>query len=306
MKIVFYPITYSDRSGGSIAMHTLCHELNKVGASAGILHPKVYKHYLPLKDVNPHTLHLSYRYNTPLVEQIDQDNDIILYPEGTPGNPFGFKKVIRWILYYPEKEIESKYGDNDLLVYYNTKFSEKNLTDNRKSFVDRNPCTEEEVVFTFDPMLDVYRDLNIKRDINEAVFVYKASEEEGFKKLEQHLGLLEIPAHLPSDQLVQLLNRIKRVYVYDTDTFTSVIASLCGCEVVVVPKKGLTEQGFKNKTLTQKYGIAYGVENIKKSLSEKPLLLEHLQKRQKEGSDTVSRLYHSTIPNHSWQTEYIK
>lgn len=306
MKIIFYPISYSDRSGGSIAMHALCHDLNNVGATAGILHPEVYKNYFPLKDVNPFALQLSDRYNTPLIEKIDLDNDIILYPEGTPGNPFGFKKVIRWILYYPEKDIEDKYGDNDLLVYYNTRFSEKNLIDDRKGFVDRTHCTEEDVVFTFDPMLDVYKDLNIKRDINEAVFVYKAAEDKEFKKLKHHLGLPEIPAHLPSDQLVQILNRIKRLYVYDTATFTSVIASLCGCEVVVVPKKGLTEQDFKSKASTQKYGIAYGVENLKKSLSEKPLLVGHLKKRQKEGLDTVSRLYYKTIPNHSWLTESIK
>jgi len=306
MNIVFYPISYSDRSGGSIAMHSLCHELNKVGASAGILHPNIYKNYFPLKDVNPSILQLSDRYNTPLIEDIDPETDIILYPEGTPGNPFNFKKVIRWILYYPEKEIEEQYGDNDLLVYYSTRFSSKNLVDNRKGFVDRASCEEDKVVFTFDPMLDVYKDFGLKRDIKEAVFIYKAAEEKGFKKQEQHRGLPEVPAHLPSAILVKLLNRIHRLYVYDTATFTSVIASLCGCEVVVIPNKNMSEQEFKSKAPTQKYGVAYGISNLEKSLGEKHLLVNHLEKRQKEGFESVHRLYYDTIPNHSWLTEFIK
>lgn len=297
MRILFYPINYSDRSGGSMVFHKLCHDINTLGGHAAFLSPAFYKEYGPLKDTNPNQVVLNKNYNTPMTSTVDLDEDIIIYPEGTEGNPFNFKKVVRWILYYPEKHIEDKYKQNDLLLFFNKKFSEKTLINNRSEMKDRKQDSEPELLFCFEAGLDTYKDLGIQRDVDEAVFVYKAREKKSFSLDEKHKSLLEIPPHLPGNQLLQVFNRTKKVYFYDTTSWSAIIAVLCGCEVILMPEEGMKEEEFFNKNPWLKYGMAYGKDQAPK-LKEKQKLIAFLNERQELSEQTVKKFINHTLPDY--------
>ena len=60
-------------------------------------------------------------------------------------------------------------------------------------------------------------------------------------------------------QLSKIYNSISLFISFDPHTYHSTMAALCGCQSVVIPSQDLSSEEFYN---VQKYGIAYGLENI--------------------------------------------
>lgn len=74
-------------SAGIRALYRLSVELEKRGLSAPIL---CYKKTDGYHCINAFTKEM-------------QENDIVIYPEVVRGNPLGFFRVVRYVLYYPGK-----------------------------------------------------------------------------------------------------------------------------------------------------------------------------------------------------------
>ena len=91
MNIIIAAPSYNESIGGSIVLHKLCHILNKVGYPSQLT-------TLPKLNGNGTEFYINKEYDIPIAENIDIENDIILYPEIIRGNPFGAKNVVRYIL----------------------------------------------------------------------------------------------------------------------------------------------------------------------------------------------------------------
>ena len=73
-------------------------------------------------------------------------------------------------------------------------------------------------------------------------------------------------------QCITLFNKFKAFVSYDSLTFFTVIAALCGCVSIVYKVKGLTKEEWINTTAASEFlkfkghsnlfGIAYGLEDI--------------------------------------------
>jgi hypothetical protein len=62
---------------------------------------------------------------------------------------------------------------------------------------------------------------------------------------------------------------------------------MCGCKVVVIPEKGLTKEDFKNNILGQKYGIAYGKDDLALAITETDQIKPYLSKIEEDSLNTV-------------------
>ena len=78
------------------------------------------------------------------------------------------------------------------------------------------------------------------------------------------------------EQMVELFNSKKILITYDPFTFTSIIASLCGCNSVINEIPGVSYEEWKNSDPFNKYGLAYGIKNIEEASKTRHLLEEHI------------------------------
>jgi hypothetical protein len=186
-----------------------------------------------------------------------EDNVITIYPEVISGNPFNAKNVVRYVLYYPGWHAGDKqYSNNELIITYNNEYVKDTKYDN--AFV----------LTVLNPKLNIMRNHNKKR--NKIGLLVRKCKDFDYKMnlLNQYKHLLKLPVISIDDEinkctdirnLSKIYNTISLFISFDPHTYHSAMAALCGCTSVVIPSKEISNEEFYN---VQKYGVAYGFENI--------------------------------------------
>jgi hypothetical protein len=62
---------------------------------------------------------------------------------------------------------------------------------------------------------------------------------------------------------------------------------LCGCIPIVIPDDGVTKEEFIKKSPVNKYGVAYGFDDMEHAISTIHLVKPYLEQTEKEGVDSV-------------------
>jgi hypothetical protein len=264
-RIIIAAPSYNPSIGGSIALHRLCDILLRLGYDA-YLHPTIKLN----GDITTFDVNTSYKYQ--IATEIDPDQDIAIYPEIEPSNPFECKKVVRYILnkfHLPEYDNTiSTWEDSDFWIYYHDLFY-----DNIK---------EKNILTILDSKLDLYKDYGLDRNI-EACFTYrKNSHRKDEFPIVHPKDAIEIGFNVGDQELINIFNSCKTFYSYDTETYLNTIAALCGCTSIIVPDKSFTEKEIENrrKNLGITFGVAYGIDDIENSNKTKHLLREHFEKQE--------------------------
>lgn len=259
-RILIATPSYSSAVGGIIVLHKLCDILNNLGYDAYITTTE------KLCFGNYEYIILNDGYNTKIATDLDIENDIVIYPEIQPGNPLGCKNVVRYILnkyHLPEHENNMvTWDENDYWLYFHELFYDQ--------------IKPKNMLHIIDPKLDIFKDYGLERK-NEACFTYRKKSKE-IKNLNiiHPKDAIEIPYSVVDEDLIHIFNTSKRFYSYDTETYLSILASICGCESIVVPYMGFTKSQILDKQPSFKYGIAYGLDDLEYANSTKHLLIEHL------------------------------
>ena len=260
-KIIIASPSYNSAVGGAIVLHKLCHVLNTIGYDA-YLYPTLKLNsqleYFFLND----------KYNTKIAETIDPIKDIVVFPEIESGNPFGCKNVIRYILnnyHLPDSAgcVMDTWGKDDYWLYSHEHFYDK--------------LREKNFLHIIESKLDIYKDYGLKREIEECFTYRKKSHEQNTLPVIHSSNSIEIGYNVQDQELINIFNSCKRFYSYDYETYLSQLASLCGCESVIVPYKNIKKQDIITKLPALKYGVAYGLEDLEYANSTRHLLRNHLQ-----------------------------
>jgi len=220
----------------------------------------------------------------------DIENTIVIYPEGTRGNPLNAKYVVRWILAEMGKnasyETTLSWNKNDLCYYF---LSEKKIKD-----------SPEKIGSIYKFLTTFY--LKPNTFIN-----YHNTDRKGychtFRKSHYHKNLQ--PFH-PNDSvdingkanryedLVVIFNTYKYFICYDPACFLVFLAGLCGCIPILHKVENVTkEQYFTGNgdtnslfyTYYQTYpytnypGVAYGIEDLEFATKTIDLLPDLLTKQ---------------------------
>jgi len=266
-KIIITTPSYNPSIGGAITLHRLCDILNDIGYDAYLtttLKLNGQTEYFVLND----------KYNTKIATEIDIENDIVIYPEIEPGNPFECKNVVRYILnkfHLPKYDnTMSTWGDKDYWLYYHDLFY-----DNLK---DKNILT------ILDSKLDLFKDYKIDRNIESCHTYRKRSHERDIIVPIHPQDSIEIGFNTPDDTLIEIFNKCKRFYSYDTETYLSTLAALCGCESVIVPNTNIPTEEILHRRMTLgiTYGVAYGIDDIDNAKQTQHLLRSHFENQEKQ------------------------
>jgi hypothetical protein len=261
---LIYMNLFDPSSGGQVAMHKLCHDINSLGRTS----------YITSSDTH-------YKLKSPFLGNalIDMDNCVVIYPEITHGNPLGARHVVRWILNTPGccggvgNGFYNHKLDSDLIFKYSSFFNyDGDITGHlRCSFID----------------YDIFKNHNTQRDLTECFLIKK-----GGMTNKIHSNNAVDLANYQHDwhAAAQLFNRCERFYCYDNECFWVTLAALCGCDVVVIPNTNLTSDEWKAHFPYNKYGIAFGINELDHARLTKHLVLKHCIDTQLEDLKSVERM----------------
>lgn len=203
-----------------------------------------------------------YNYEFPI-----NDNTIVIYCEGTRGNPLNAISVVRWMLSELGQNVPHEYvdtwGKNELVYYFNSELK-----------FNKNP---EEIGNIYKLLSVLYINPTIKnfQYDTRSDYCYTIRKGAYIHKNIQYIHpepSFEITRAHTQDDCIALFNKYKYFISYDPLTFLTVIAALCGCISIVYKRDGMTKQEWiqttaageyiKYKGLDNLYGIAYGLEDI--------------------------------------------
>lgn len=256
-------------TGGVIAMHRLAYLLADKGHNVFIFTKPEYPHsnivQIPSKITKADGFvdffeweKFSYMYH----------NTVSIYPQTTRSNPYGTKHVTRWILYDTEQSIEAAYGPDDIYANFG-KFKTYRT-------VQQIPLT----VFDY-RLKDLYiTNYGKRKGFCHILHKHTPPNGEAFINQLSTFDLTNWKTNGAYDYLREQLNQYEYMLTYDQKSFYTIAAGLCGCKSIILnPGKSyefapnaysespeyfdeLTPEKYREQNIIQKYGVAYGLDDI--------------------------------------------
>lgn len=284
--IIFAP-RFDENSGGAVVLHRLCDLLNRSGQRA-LLWPSreiLFDPWRPLYSWNRQRLqrrwyrkHGPYRtfegFLTPLATPADLKGAIVVYPEVVDGNPLRADHVVRWLLHRPGFHTgRIDYGRNDRYFFFQNAFDDPNLNPDRDNLL--------RTVFIRD---DLYRQVHFGPRSGCCHILRKGAG----RPMQHDVANSILIDGLSHPEAAAVFNRVQTCISYDPYTMYSQFAALCGCDSVVLPEEGMTEESWYPDP-RDRYGVALGWEGLEQARRTAPLLLPRLKEQEQEANASVQR-----------------
>lgn len=287
MKFIIVTPGYDDNSGGIVVLHQLCDRLNNLGYDASLwpFYKPVFDSHHPFQGIYRFlkyfrkTLKYGYKKNskldTPTATYSDIRDAIIVYPEVVVGNPLGAPRVVRWLLHKPGFNNGGKieFGSNDLFFYYDKTFDDSRFN-----------SQPENLLHIISQRSDSYTITNHGEREGSCYLLRK-----GYKRPLLHdtanTVLVDGMSH---EETATVFNQMKFCISYDPYTMYSVYAAMCGCIPIIVPEEGIAKEEWQS-TEENRYGMAYGFDDIEYAVQTRSLLLKRLEKQERESNHSVEQ-----------------
>jgi hypothetical protein len=273
---------YEENNGGVIALHKLCATIRTLGRDSYLFPYFPHARY-DTEDqlINSRNFHYTaentknflvnpaipcYVVGVDNLNAIKTRSDIVVvYPEIISGNPLEGKNIVRWLLhdagfftgkiYFQRGEIYFLYGRLHQPVYI------------PGSHMSENPLTVLHIPYE-------HYNLTGAAEVRTGT-AYCIRKGKG-KRIQHSLADSILIDGLPHKEVSSIFKRVKQFISYDTRTFYSTLAVLCGCDSIVIPDDGVSEDDWR-PDLSSRYGVAYGFSNLEKARMSKKFVAEYLR-----------------------------
>jgi len=231
------------------------------------------------------------------IDTLKHRDNIIIYTEDVEGNPAEQKFVVRWLHFFPNPNAAKTYSyESDYICFFSDYIF--NLYDNLcgnlniHNFIKPH-IIKPNILRVFHFKKNTYKNFNdnfkIERE-GRCLVVRKGYPPASFRNNDLEfnnysnniisenakLGFDIIGHGITHSDMIKLFNKKQLFLSFDPFTFTLVIASLCGCDSVVVKIPNLTKEEWQNSDPFHKYGIAYGIDDIEEAIKTRHKLEEHV------------------------------
>jgi len=219
---------YTRFSAGVRALHLLCHALNLQGQSAFLLIHRRQPEGAPA--VDPELL--TPRLTDDIVRHHHEGGitPITVYPETITGNPFRAPFVVRYVLNYPGLLGGDRVYARDEMVYgYSATLAEAAGHPEKVLFL---PVSDTR--YFYPPKAEAPRS-------GACYYAQKYSVLHPEDNLSDGSRGFEITREFSLRELGDIFRRVELLYCYENSS-TALEATLCGCPVVLIPNRHLTER----------------------------------------------------------------
>lgn len=206
---------------------------------------------------NRHSLKTNPSFNTPCLdirsahEIADNDEYVVIYPEVVMGNPLKAKNVVRWLLHTPGFHTnQTNYGPNELYFRFSVE---------TPYFSHPGSTTSDQFLTVVHFPTEIYNMDGASHDRQGTAYcIRKGVGKKIVHDLSDSIGI-DGKSH---EEIAQIFKRAKTFYCYDTRTAYYYFASLCGCETIVIPDEGVSEEEWLPHQASR-VGIRYGIDSPK-------------------------------------------
>lgn len=276
---------FDENSGGRIVLHYLVDRLRALGIEAYAC-PLIRRDY---SGVRPAWLRALKTYNrfrhaerfrthpdldVPLAPRRLYKEAIFVYPDIVQGNPYGAKRVARWMLYrrgFSGDDAKVPFGEE--MFFFQEAFvagiegvSATNLL--------RVQWLRE----------DIYRDQGLTRQ-GSCRMIRKGQETVQMIPSPDTSIPLDGKSH---EEISEIFNRTEVFYCHDPYTMYAYYAALCGCIPIVIPKPGLSREEWR-AGFSLKHGVAYGEDMLEWARETRDQLISDMAAEKQIESDQIMR-----------------
>jgi hypothetical protein len=289
LKYLICSPPYNEKVGGIIFLHHLCHLINKNGGDAYLfpLNTRPVKIYGAFKALIKKYLLSLFRvsrkykknesFTTPLAKKlpVSLEKWIVVYPEIVSGNPLKAKNVVRWLLHKPGFQTgEVNYSSGELYFKVHSGFGD---------FCLPGSLTSEHLLSLRYFPLNQYNEVGISFDRAGSAYLIK----KGIKRTDLPNNFDgPVIDNLTHQEISGIFKKTKVFVSFDLYSAYSKLAVLCGCDSVVIPMEGISEESwFPNPE--DRFGIAYGFDNLNWARATRAELLKKIFDQDKLNSISV-------------------
>ena len=269
--VIFVP-NYNNSIGGNLALHSLSENLSLLGEEV----------YITCQYKREHSLTKSIDIKSNFWSFLSKENTIVVYPEIIENNPLNAKHICRWLLNNPGafKKFDA-YEPEGIFFRYNKYF-------NYEKYDKEIPVLNTYIskVKTFTPL----QNKNIKR--KRIIYSLRKINQEKLKrypiKTEWELIHFNSIDKTIFDLEIRNIFRNSKYYIsYDHCSYMTVLAALCGCIPIVIPDERYSKEEWKNIFPIQRYGVAYGFEDIEFAKETLHLVKDNVIEVQKSSFQSI-------------------
>lgn len=288
-KFVVSAPSWFPSSGGITILHKLVHTLNELGYDAYLApsgasglgwHNSRYPFYSPEK-------YDKVKFITDDVFNNLQDA-IVIYAESWYGNYLNAPNVVRWMIGFANENFMisghlngvnyTKWSDDDLWFWYSDMYKQKS----EKRF-QRNLDTD---LTLSEFHRDIFYNKNEERTlncwtlrkatgkINPSDYIHHP-DDLFFGDIDKSLSDCDFNFSGQYRKLSDLFNKTRMFYSYDTATFISIQAIMCGADSIVVPNKNISKEEYYAGFDLHRY-VAYGLDEIERTRLIRNELQDHI------------------------------
>lgn len=275
MRYLIFGMDWNPNSGGITVLHKLANELSKLNEDTYIVSNKTSDKY--------DTKTVSVRDSYLLSENID--DCVVIYPEVTLSNVLNTKNVVRWVLYYPGiNGGPTQYDESEHVFLFDKVYG-------INTYYENNP-----ILNIFESKTEYFYDMGLKRNgdcflLRKGVYVHNR------ENILNGFYIDNVVNTENSDEiLLEIFNKYERFISYDSNSYYSVIAAMCGCTSIVIEDPNKSQEDFYRSEFT-KYGIIYGMENVNRSISTKHLVKPHVNMLYEKSFQTVLNFHKYCLSN---------
>jgi hypothetical protein len=255
---------YVSHIGGIAVAHTLAHHLSLLGENT----------YIYANSTDPsYDKVICIPWGTDF--EFDQENTIVIIIAGSgehtfehliPENLKNASNIVRWLVHNQQK-LYSK--ENKL--YMHTRLWD--VLDSQT--IDGDLCV-------MDIDLDLFKDYGKKRE--GTCYLIKGNldtePERAIHNSEDYCidsFLYNIPNLEKRKYLAEVFNQKEYFITYTPITFTSILAVLCGCKSIIIPKSDYNKERWMNNYLSNN-GIALGLEDLPRAINTMDKVRPNIEK----------------------------
>jgi hypothetical protein len=290
-KYIIMTPSYNANSGGVVVLHKLCDQLNRLGYTAFVM-PYRYSYYFSRYNILSECFKIlkwsvwnwfrPYKTNkaflTPIFPRLKPvtDDYIVVYPEVVFGNPLRAKHVVRWLLHQPGyHEGVFFYSVGELIYRFNSAVFD---------FTYPGSFTSDSYLKVIHYPTELYYPPTGDEDRSGVAYCIRKGKGKPFVRDHSRDILID---HLDHEQVANAFRKSEYFICYDEHTAYSIFATLCGCVSVVIPSQGVgIDKWYPDEA--DRYGIAYGFEDIDRAKATAGLVRERILNEEKECSSRVA------------------
>jgi hypothetical protein len=218
---------------------------------------QVTEHLPIVFNPNRHSLKTNSSFITPCLdirsayEIADNDEYVVIYPEVVMGNPLKAKNVVRWLLHTPGFHTnQTNYGPNELYFRFSVE---------TPYFSHPGSTTSDQFLTVVHFPTEIYNMDGASQDRQGTAYcIRKGAGKEIVHDVSDSI-CIDGKSH---EEIAEIFKRVKTFYCYDTRTAYYYFASLCGCETIVIPDEGVSEEEWLPQPVSR-VGIRYGIDSPK-------------------------------------------